>query len=38
MVDLPASIILSSIVSAILIYIVGTFVFSKYERGAVKYL
>ena len=38
MVDLPASIIVSSIVSAILIYIVGTFVFSKYERGAVKYL
>ena len=33
MVDLPTSIVLSSIISAILIYIIGTIVFSKYERG-----
>ena len=37
-VELPPEIILSSVISAIVIYLVGTIVFSKYERGAVKYL
>jgi hypothetical protein len=38
MVELPSAVILSSVVVAIAIYVVGTIVFSKYERGAVKYL
>lgn len=38
LVDLPSPIIFSSIVVAIIVYLVGTIVFSKYERGAVKYL
>jgi lipopolysaccharide transport system permease protein len=37
-VELPPAVILSSIISALVIYLVGTIVFSKYERGAVKYL
>ena len=37
-VDLPAGIILSSLICTVAMYIIGTIVFSKYERGAVKYL
>ena len=37
-VDLPPEVILSSVVATLLVYLVGTMVFSKYERGAVKYL
>ena len=37
-VDLPAEIILSSLICTVALYITGTIVFSKYERGAVKYL
>ena len=33
MVELPSAVILSSVVVAIAIYVVGTIVFSKYERG-----
>ena len=37
-VELPDSIVISSLMISFLIYVVGTMVFSKYERGAVKYL
>ena len=37
-VDLPPEVILSSVVATLLVYLVGTMVFSKYERRAVKYL
>ena len=37
-VELPDSIVISSLMVSFLIYVVGTMVFSKYERGAVKYL
>ena len=37
-VELPDSIVISSLIISFLIYVVGTMVFSKYERGAVKYL
>lgn len=37
-VELPSAVIASSIVITLAIYVVGTIVFSKYERGAVKYL
>ena len=37
-VELPDSIVFTSLVISFLIYVVGTMVFSKYERGAVKYL
>jgi hypothetical protein len=38
MVELPSAVIISSIVVAMASYVLGTIVFSKYERGAVKYL
>ena len=37
-VDLPGGIIVASIVISIALYLIGTMVFSRYERGAVKYL
>ena len=37
-VELPYGIILASIVASIVFYLIGSMVFSKYERGAVKYL
>jgi ABC-type polysaccharide/polyol phosphate export permease len=37
-VDLPIGIITASIVTCIMFYVIGSVVFSKYERGAVKYL
>ena len=37
-VELPDLIVISSLMISFLIYVVGTMVFSKYERGAVKYL
>ena len=37
-VDLPSAVIASSVVVSIMMYLIGTMVFSKYERGAVKYL
>ena len=38
LVELPTAVIASSIISALALYVAGTIVFSKYERGAVKYL
>jgi ABC-2 type transport system permease protein len=38
MVDLPLEIILTSIASIGLLYLIGSYVFSRYERVAVKYL
>ena len=35
---LPEGIVLASIMASFAFYIIGTMVFSKYERGAVKYL
>jgi ABC-type polysaccharide/polyol phosphate export permease len=35
---LPEGIVLASILASLAFYIIGTMVFSKYERGAVKYL
>ena len=37
-VELPYGIIAASIVASIVFYLIGSMVFSKYERGAVKYL
>ena len=37
-VELPYGIVAASIVACILFYLIGSMVFSKYERGAVKYL
>ena len=37
-VDLPPTVIASSVITSVVIYLIGTVVFSKYERGAVKYL
>ena len=37
-VELPYGIVAASIVASILFYLIGSMVFSKYERGAVKYL
>jgi ABC-type polysaccharide/polyol phosphate export permease len=37
-VDLPIGIITASIVTCIMFYVIGSVVFSRYERGAVKYL
>ena len=37
-VELPYGIVAASIVASILFYLIGSIVFSKYERGAVKYL
>jgi len=37
-VDLPNGIIMASIAVSITLYLIGTMVFSRYERGAVKYL
>jgi ABC-2 type transport system permease protein len=37
-VELPQGIIAASIVASIVFYLIGSMVFSKYERGAVKYL
>ena len=37
-VDLPSEIIISSLLITCLLYIIGTIVFSKYERRAVKFL
>jgi len=37
-IDLPLEIIASSVITALMLYILGTIIFSKYERGAVKYL
>jgi len=38
LVELPLAVIASSILFTIMMYVIGTIVFSKYERGAVKYL
>jgi ABC-type polysaccharide/polyol phosphate export permease len=38
LVELPSAVIISRIISAVVLYLVGTIVFSRYERGAVKYL
>ena len=35
---LPEGIVLASVLASLSFYIIGTIVFSKYERGAVKYL
>lgn len=35
---LPEGIVLASVLASLGFYIIGTIVFSKYERGAVKYL
>ena len=37
-VDLPDGIVMASILVSITLYLIGTMVFSRYERGAVKYL
>ena len=37
-VELPDGIVMASIVCSIALYLIGTMVFSRYERGAVKYL
>ena len=37
-VDLPIGIVTASIVTCIMFYVIGSVVFSRYERGAVKYL
>ena len=37
-VELPYDIIAASIIFSIILYLIGSMVFSKYERGAVKYL
>jgi len=37
-VSLPMDIIMASIAASIALYLIGTMVFSRYERGAVKYL
>ena len=37
-VDLPIEIVGSSIASIILLYLIGSIVFARYERMAVKYL
>lgn len=37
-VDLPSHIIASSIITAFAMYLIGSILFSKYERGSVKYL
>lgn len=37
-VELPYGIIVASIVASIVFYLIGSIVFSRYERGAVKYL
>ena len=37
-VSLPLEIIASSVIATIMLYVLGTIIFSKYERGAVKYL
>ena len=37
-VELPDGIVAASILSSIVLYLIGTMVFSRYERGAVKYL
>lgn len=37
-VELPYDIIAASIIISIILYLIGSMVFSKYERGAVKYL
>ena len=37
-VELPDGIVMASILCSIALYLIGTMVFSRYERGAVKYL
>ena len=37
-VELPDGIVMASILCSITLYLIGTIVFSRYERGAVKYL
>ena len=37
-VELPLPVIVSSLIFTVAIYMIGTIVFAKYERGAVKYL
>jgi ABC-type polysaccharide/polyol phosphate export permease len=37
-VELPDGIVMASILVSITLYLIGTMVFSRYERGAVKYL
>ena len=37
-VELPDGIVMASVLCSIALYLIGTMVFSRYERGAVKYL